>query len=93
VDDELGPGGERFLRDGVHVSDDHVRPEAGVEQRVGASVHAHEHRSQLSDVRPQDREVLFVVVAPHDDEHMASVEVGLDIRKAGGLDQHVPLLA
>ena len=65
----------RASRHGVHVADDHVGLVAGLEQRVGAAVDADEHRPVLPDVGAQRREVLLVVVAPDDDEHVPAVEL------------------
>ena len=53
VHDELGAGAERFVGDGVHVADDQVGRVAGLEQPVGAAVHADEDRLELADVRPR----------------------------------------
>ena len=68
VHDDLGAGGQRGVGDRVHVADDQVRLESGVEQRVGAAVDADEHRLELADVVLERLEVLLVVVAAdHDD--------------------------
>ena len=58
VHDQLGPAAQRLVGDRVHVADDDVRPVAGLEQRVGAAVHADQHRPVLADVGAQRREVL-----------------------------------
>ena len=52
-----------------------------LEQGVGAAVDADEHRSVLADVGPQGPEVLLVVVAPHHDQRVAALEVGLQGRQ------------
>ena len=67
-----GVGGDR-----VEVADDHVRAQPTLEQGVGPTVDADQHRLVLGDVRPQGPQVLLVVVAPHHDEGVAAVQVGV----------------
>ena len=45
-------------------------------QRVGAAVDADQDRLVLTDVVAQGLQVLLVVVAAHDDQHVPAVEVG-----------------
>src|SRR5699024_21477 len=44
VDDDLGPGGQGGVGNGVHIADDHVRSVAGLDDGVGAAVDADEQR-------------------------------------------------
>ena len=76
VHDDLGAAAQRVVGDRVHVADDQVGLVAGLDQRVGAAVDADQHRPVLADVGAQASQVLLVVVAAHDDEHVPAVEVG-----------------
>ena len=80
MNDELGPGFERALRHGVHVPDDQVGPVSLFEQRVGAAVDPHEQRPHLADVGLERGQVLLVLVATHDDQH---VTAGHDVLELG----------
>ena len=93
VHHDLGAAGERLVGHRVHVSDDHVRLPAGLEDRVSATVHADEHRPVLLDVGPEDHQVLLVVVAAHHDEHLAPVDRGDDVRDADAVEQQLALAA
>src|SRR5699024_8390301 len=76
VDDDLGTGGQGGVGHGVHIADDHVRSVAGLDDGVGAAVDADEQRPVFADVGGQHRQVLLVVVAADDDEHVPVGEVG-----------------
>src|SRR5699024_4966408 len=76
VDDDLGTGGQGGVGHGVHIPDDHVRSVAGLDDGVGAAVDADEQRAVFANVGGQHRQVLLVVVAADDDEHVPVGEVG-----------------
>ena len=52
-----------------------------LEQRVGAAVDTDEHRLVLADVRAQRGEVAAVVVTAHDDQRVATRELGAQRRQ------------
>ena len=54
----------------VHVADDQVRLVAGLDQDVGAAVHADQHGSGILNVGTDGREILAAALAPGDDECM-----------------------
>ena len=83
---------QRLVGDRVHVADDDVGLEPGLEDGVGAAVHADEHGLHLADVRLQRVEVFLVVVAAHDDHDVAVVQVRLHVRDADTLGQQRLLL-
>ena len=59
---------------------------------VRSPVDSDEQRLDLPDVGTERPEVVLVVVTAHDYQHVPAVKVGLDLRKAGRLEQHVPLV-
>ena len=92
VHDHLGAAAQHVVGDRVHVADDHVGGVAGLDQRVGAAVDADQHRLVLVDVRPQDVEVVLVVVAAHHDQHVPAGDPGLHLGHADAVEQQVALL-
>src|SRR5699024_8290609 len=76
VGDDLGTGGQGGGGHGVHIADDHVRSVAGLGGGGGWAVDADEQRAVFADVGGQHRQVLLVVVAADDDEHVPVGEVG-----------------
>jgi hypothetical protein len=93
VDEELGATAKRPVGDGVHVADDHVRPHARVEQCVRAPVDADDDRFEVTDVRPDDRQVALVTGATGDDQRVALPEARLQRREGDPLGQEPSLLA
>src|SRR6185312_3047538 len=89
---QLGAAPEALLRHRVEVADDDVGLEAVLEERVGTAVDADEHRPVLADVRAQRGEVGAVVVPAHDDECVATGEVGPDGREGQRLEREPGLL-
>ena len=92
VDDQLGAAAQRALARRVHVADDHVRPEALVEHRVGAAVDRHDHRPHVAHVRPQRAQVALVAGAADDDEHRAVAQLGAQRRQLQPPGQQLALL-
>src|SRR5918998_2893893 len=70
VDEHAVREPEALGGDRVHVAEDEVRLPAGLEQGVRPAVHPDDVGPHLPQVGPQGREVLAVVVAAHDDEHL-----------------------
>src|SRR5699024_6810501 len=89
VDHQFGAAAQRPIGDGVHVADDHVGPEPGVQDRVGAAVDTDDHGPVLPQERPQGGQVLLVVVAAHDDQHRPAGQVGADAGGADAVEQQV----
>jgi hypothetical protein len=89
-DHQLGPALQRPVGDRVHVSDDQVGPVPGRQQRVGAAVHADQHRLDIAQVRLQRRQVLLVRVPPHNDDAGPPGEPGPHRRHPAALEQQVP---
>ena len=81
--DELCAAAQRSLTGGVHVTDDHARLQARVEQRVGATVDGDDHRPHVADERAQGPQVALVPDATDDDQRRTVAEVR---RKARQLD-------
>jgi hypothetical protein len=90
---ELRTGLQRLLRHRVEVADDHVGPEADLEQGVGAPVDADEHRPVLAYVRSQRREVAAVVVPAHDDQRVPASERRPQRRERERLEGEARLVA
>ena len=93
VDDEGGAAAQGPLADRVHVADDHVGREAQLQEGVGAAVDADEQRALLLEVAAaaQQLEVLLVVDAADDHEHLAAPEVDRDVGDVGVVDEEVAL--
>ena len=87
VDDDLGAAGQRVVADRVHVADDHVGLVAGLDERVGAAVDADEHRPVVADVGAEGLQVLLVVVAADDDQHVPALDLGRDVGHADAVEQ------
>src|SRR6185312_10802367 len=92
VHDDLRAAAQHIVGDRVHVADDHVGCVAGLDQRVGAAVHADQHRLELPDVRPQHVEVVLVVVPANHDQHVPPAYLGGDIGYADAVQQQVALV-
>ncbi len=93
VHDHLGPAGERAIRDGVHVPDDHVRLVPRLEQRVSAAVDSDQHGLVLADVVLERFQVVGVVEAADDDDDVPPGELRLDRGDAHALEQQLALAA
>ena len=79
------------VRDRVEVADDDVGLHAELEQRVRSAVDTDQDGPYLLDVGPQDAEVLPVVEAPHDDEHVATAQVDRELGQVRRVSEQVPL--
>ena len=79
VDDDLGATGEGAVRHRVHVADDHVGLEPGLDEGVRTTVDPDEDRTVFADVVAQDLDVLLVVISPDDDEGVSSFELGAHV--------------
>ena len=93
VDEQLGAGAERRVRDRVEVPDDHVRLEPDLEQRVGAAVDGDEHRLEVPDVRPHDPEVALVARPAGDDDGVPVAEARLQGREVDPVGEQLALVA
>jgi len=91
--DEFGAAAQRRVGHRVHVPDDQVGRVAVLEQRVGAAVHPDEHRPVLADIGLERAQVLAVVVAADDDQHVLPVEVGADVGHPDAVEEQVALAA
>jgi hypothetical protein len=91
VDDELGAALERRVRTRVHVTDDHVRPVAGLQQRVGAAVDSHQQRLVLRDVGTQRFQVRAVVVAADHYQNVPALDLGSHVRHPDALQEQLLL--
>ena len=92
VDQDLGAAPKRVVRDRVHVADDHVGLPALLQQRLGAAVDGHEHRLEVTDVRPDDPEIPLVAGPARDDERVAVSEAGLQRGEVDPLGEQPALL-
>src|SRR5690606_37249412 len=93
VHDDLGARGERLVGHRVHVPDDEVGLEAGLDDRVGTAVDPDENRPVLAHVGTQRLEIFLVVVAAHDDEGVAALETGRDVGHPHAVEQQLALAA
>ena len=93
VDEDLGAGAQRAVRDRVHVADDHVGLEPGLEQRVGAAVDRDQHGLEVADVRADDPQVALVPGPARDDERVPVAEARLERREVDALREQAPLVA
>ena len=59
---------------------------------IRAAVDPDQDRLVLADVVAEDLQVLLVVVAAHDDEHVAAIELGGDVGDADTVEEQVALL-
>ena len=91
--EQLGAGAQRLVGDGVHVADDHVRPVARLEQRVGAAVDRDQHGLEVADVRLDHAQVALVARAPCDDERVAVAKAGRERREIDPFREQLSLLA
>jgi hypothetical protein len=87
VHHHLGAAAERVVAHRVHVADDHVRLVAGLTQRVGAAVDPDEHRPVVADVGAEGVQVLLVVVAADDDQHVPALDLRRDVGDAHAVQQ------
>src|SRR5215217_595341 len=65
--------------DGIHVTEDEIRLPSGLEQGVRPTVDADEKGAHLAQVGLERREVLPVVVAAHDHEHLAAAHLAREV--------------
>ena len=93
VHDELRAAAQRRLARRVHVADDHVWLQAGVEQRLRAAVDGHDHRALVADEWPQRAQVALVADAANDDQRRAVAEVRAKARQLDSPSQQLALLA
>ena len=93
VDEKLRAAAQRLVGHGVHVTDDHVRLVAGLEQRVGAAVDADQDRLEVADVRPDHAQVALVAGPTRDDQRMPVAEARLQRRELDPLGEQLPFLA
>jgi hypothetical protein len=87
VHDDLGTAAQDVVAHRVHVADDHVRSVAGLDERVGTAVDPDQHRPVVPDVGPQRLQVLLVVVAADDDQHVPALDLGGHVRDADAVEQ------
>jgi hypothetical protein len=93
MDDELSAALEGAVGDRVHVAHDHVRLVAGLDERVGAAVDAHEDGPEVADVRLDDPQVALHPRAAGDDERVPVAEAGLHLREPHALGEKLRLVA
>ncbi len=91
--EQLRAGAESRIGDRVEVPDDHVRLEADLEQRIGASVDGNEHRLEVPDVRADDPEVALVAGATGHDDGVPVAEPRLQRRELDPVGEQLALVA
>ena len=74
--DELRAAGHRGMGKRVEVADDDVGLTFDGQQGIGAAVHGDENRLVFAYVGAQGLEVMFVVVAAHDDQRVTAAYTG-----------------
>src|SRR6201999_3542268 len=74
VDDQLGAAGERRVGGRVHVAEDDVGLQTGLEDPVGAAVDGDDQRPHVADVGAQGFQVAAVAFAADDDQDVAVAE-------------------
>ena len=91
--DQLGPRAKRLVGGGVHVAEHDVGLQADFEDRVGAAVHADEHRTHVAYVGPKRAQVLAIGGPPYDDQRVTLAEAGAHRGQLDLPNQELPLLA
>ena len=92
MDDELGLASQSRVAGRIHVPEDHVRLEAGLQDRVGPAVDGDDHGPHVPDICPQRLQVVPVAVAPHDDQNVPVAKRSAGRRKLDAAGQQVGLL-
>ena len=92
MDENLCAAPQCFVGYGVHVAHDHVRLVAGLEERVGAPVHADQDRLERADVGLHHAQVALVARTACHHERMAVTEARLQSRELDPFGEQLPFL-
>ena len=86
---DFSAASQRLIGEGFEIAHHHCRSVTTLEKNVSTGVDANEHRAVCTDVPAQRAQVLAVVVATHDDEHLLASELGSDLRHAHTVEEQV----
>src|SRR5699024_4309549 len=93
VHDDLGAAAQCTIGDGVHITHDHVRAQALVQDGVSSAVDPYQQGAVLPHVGAQHGEVFLVRVPAHHDQHVASFDLGPYGRHPDAVEQQLPFPA